>query len=254
MSTDQEEAERLEIENQLRDDLDEAEERAAGLELVLRDVLAERGESWLFEVVKRREELLEALKHGERLGENYEDCGSCAGVLSEHSRTCPLAHMLRIVGGEEERQRQVDAAHGEALEAMRPAVNVTRPYFTEQAARYLEDRLIAEARRPSAVFDLARNFEPRDLPPREVRVYSAAGREVGRFDVPGDALMATIENTPFVPGSDNPRPPVLPLAEFMALNHARDREPELNPEPSMNCRCSIEPIPPADANFSDDDT
>jgi hypothetical protein len=78
---------------------------------VLADLLEERGESWLAQLVGRREELemcLTTAGHPDHVGHTPE-CGiTCM-------RGCRRAAMARIVGGDVETQRQVDAAHAVAL-------------------------------------------------------------------------------------------------------------------------------------------
>lgn len=86
---------------------------------ILADLLEQRGESWLAQLMGRREELRNALASGELTGYDNacDDCGvsSVVGNNYSHLAACAHAALMRIVGGPDETQRQVDAAHGVAL-------------------------------------------------------------------------------------------------------------------------------------------
>lgn len=102
-----------EIERRKAVERDLAEARA-----LLGDLLEERGESWLAQLLPDRWELMKWFHAGEagRLQCECElDDWMEHGV---HFVACGLARVMRIVGGPEETQRQVDAAH-EAAVAMR---------------------------------------------------------------------------------------------------------------------------------------
>lgn len=83
------------------------ETELAETKAVLADLLEQRGESWLAQLMGRREELRSSLWHTE--------CLVCGGGDFLHERECRVAELMRIVGGPEETQRQVDASHEAAL-------------------------------------------------------------------------------------------------------------------------------------------
>ena len=101
----------------VRLELEKTKAELAEARAVLADVLEDRGESWLAQLAGRRAELLEWLKCGE---ERTLDCG-CDDAFyppawtKVHFRECKLGAFIRLVGGPEETQRQVDAAHEAAL-------------------------------------------------------------------------------------------------------------------------------------------
>lgn len=101
----------------LKDRLAAAKKSEADTLAVLSDLLEERGESWVMEVVRGREELLNFLADVESAGTNQ--CFACSGPDGSHSRICRNAHWLRVLGGPEETQRQVEAAWEEALQSHR---------------------------------------------------------------------------------------------------------------------------------------
>lgn len=76
---------------------------------ILADLLEERGLSWLARLAGRREELLEVI------GVQCRCHDASPYDIRVHAQRCPVGDLLRIVGGPEERQRQVDAAHEAAL-------------------------------------------------------------------------------------------------------------------------------------------
>ncbi len=88
----------------LRLELQETQYQLAETRAVLADICEDRGESWLAQLAGRREELCALMK-----------------LIVSHTRTpiggpaSKTAELLRIVGGPEETQRQVDAAHEAAL-------------------------------------------------------------------------------------------------------------------------------------------
>ena len=81
---------------------------------ILSDLLTERGESWLAQLVGRREAIETFCRYHEFGSTNDEACSEC-GEFRAHDTQCELAAVLRAVGGELERQRQVDAAHAAAV-------------------------------------------------------------------------------------------------------------------------------------------
>lgn len=82
---------------------------------VLQDVLDAKGESWLSQLVSKREALLRHLEHAEHVGYDYV-CGDCAARNRRHLQDCEVAELLRIVGGADEVQRQVNVSHDEAAQ------------------------------------------------------------------------------------------------------------------------------------------
>jgi hypothetical protein len=89
-----------------RNETELAETRA-----ILADLLEERGESWLAQLVGRREELACVVVSWTVEG----FCRTCGTHQNMHTADCFRADLARIVGGAEETQRQVDAAHAVAL-------------------------------------------------------------------------------------------------------------------------------------------
>lgn len=84
---------------------------------VLDDVLHERGQSWLAEVARQRNAIFGYLTGLEDKYGRIWRCSSCDAkrVGELHSAACVHALLCRIIGGPEETQRQVDAAHEEAM-------------------------------------------------------------------------------------------------------------------------------------------
>lgn len=103
---------------QLQKDL--AAERAAHAhtKAMLHDLAAENLPEWMAEVVTNREELMQMLSLGASSDDN--DNG-CDGSRYGHTRNCQWGLWLRRIGGAEEVQRQVEAAHEWYLEEMATA-------------------------------------------------------------------------------------------------------------------------------------
>jgi len=85
----------------------------AEVRAVLDDMLHERGESWLAQLVGRRGLLMRTLGH--LGGDDNANCRYCLVYGGHHNRDCAIAKLLRAAGGERQTQRQVDAAHEAAL-------------------------------------------------------------------------------------------------------------------------------------------
>jgi hypothetical protein len=102
----------------IEDERDAVKRQLADARAILSDLLAERGESWVAQLVGRREDVMTALRAGLHADPGLPGGGRCVvcGCYwdSAHDRDCHLATGLRIVGGSEETQRQVDGAHGAA--------------------------------------------------------------------------------------------------------------------------------------------
>lgn len=75
---------------------------------MLHDLAAEKLPEWMVEVVTNREELMQMLSLGASSDDN--DNG-CDGSRYGHTRNCQWGLWLRRIGGAEEVQRQVEAAH-----------------------------------------------------------------------------------------------------------------------------------------------
>lgn len=63
---------------------------------------------------EQQADVLALLKRGEWAAGEHGACIDCDG-FDFHTRACRVAHWLRALGGEAERQRQVDDAHRAAL-------------------------------------------------------------------------------------------------------------------------------------------
>lgn len=107
---------------------------------VLRDALEQRtggASEWLAQLAMRRAELLGFLRRAARRFEWVEggaidhDAANCSQECC--GRHCPQANMLRIVGGSEETQRQVEAAHDAAHEA---AIAAARTYVVDRSITF----------------------------------------------------------------------------------------------------------------------
>lgn len=123
---------------------------------ILRDLLEERGESWLAQLADRRGYLYQSL----RPHDICPVCSSAARLVC--SPRCSHALNLRIVGGSEETQRQVDAAHEAALaHAWRGQL---APWRREYAAEWVTD---------APRLNVTNNSE------HPVRLYSADGALLG---------------------------------------------------------------------------
>lgn len=108
----------------------ETQRQLADTRAILSDLLAERGESWLAQVATRRAELLEALREAEKVGHDR-TCARCDQARGTHSKTCSLGGLLRVIGGDLETQRQVDAEHEAALNSMRQPMTATEAHVRE---------------------------------------------------------------------------------------------------------------------------
>lgn len=84
--------------------IDRLERQLADTRAILSDLLSERGESWLAQLVGRQSDVLGAMSP-------TPGCLVCNGYDWAHNRLCTVAEMRRAVGGPLETQRQVDAAH-----------------------------------------------------------------------------------------------------------------------------------------------
>lgn len=93
--------------------LEATRDELARTRAILNDALHERLPEWLAEVAMRRAELFDHVGRARCYGQNNttEPCRMGLG----HRPDCVLGQLLRIVGGPEETQRQVDAAHDFAL-------------------------------------------------------------------------------------------------------------------------------------------
>jgi len=94
----------------------EAKQELAETKAVLADLLEQRGESWLAQLAGRRQQLADVLRRGGYRSDGDAGCSECATEEERlHQRECHRGELARIVGGPEETQRQVDAAHEAAL-------------------------------------------------------------------------------------------------------------------------------------------
>ena len=78
--------------------------------------------------------MLELLRGGEDWPRHL--CPACGGRRPHHMRECVAAEIAREAGGEKERQRQVDAAHKEAIHTTPGLLEAER---TQHEARRVED-------------------------------------------------------------------------------------------------------------------
>ena len=135
--------------------------------------------SWLSQLAGRRGDLLTHLRAGECVGD-FEACFSCErGDYQNHSThqcECGLAELLRIVGGPEETQRQVDAAHEAAL------VMNARSHYLRTAIETTE----AALRRPH----LSASHDPNDVRAAYQRIRS----EPSQLNI-SDRLMTAVHET-----------------------------------------------------------
>lgn len=89
-----------------------AESELAVTLAVLHDLGEERGASWVSLALRQRADVLRWLSCRKL-------CLECSQWERTHLRDCALAELLRAIGGPEETQRQVDAAHDKMLQVER---------------------------------------------------------------------------------------------------------------------------------------
>lgn len=97
----------------------ELQRQLAEARAILKDLLEERGLSWLAQLAGRREELKHTLRRDGYRTDGEAGCSDCnTNEDYLHDCVCDRADLLRVVGGPEETQRQVDAAHKAAVLAV----------------------------------------------------------------------------------------------------------------------------------------
>lgn len=145
-------------------EIDAEREAREFAEFRLQELAKEKLPDWLSEVLLRRGDLFDLLQEGsESGGSGYDPEPCCAwdGGGTWHRRECAWGEWLRVIGGPEETQRQVDAAHA---------------FNSPAKSRSVSDRVfdsgvvpVAPARAPAPDFD-------RDFARRQAASIDPTGR------------------------------------------------------------------------------